>query len=363
MIVNPDHMSQEAVDQTLTLLEQRGYSGVISPHGWMDPGNWPRLWKLGGLAFPGHSNADQYVKEWAAVPAEVHAVPVRLGLRRRPRRALHPARRGRDQLPVQGPGRRRHVRPPGDRASARSTTRRKASPPTGSTPTGSRTSSASAVDKLAGDLWDGAEAYLQMWERAEGVKRARVRGPQAGRHAHAEARRELDERARPRRPAAAARARVELVRAGLGQPRAADVAVFGADGRVALVGSTAQGRRTSGVPPSAARSAARRGSWSRAAPPTRSARPRARRRRGGRRAAPARRCERRCAQVSGARATQPGPPSRPARTPRRRPPARTLAGTGNPVDDAALDPALFSLHRRRSYPAAPCPGPTNARSR
>ena len=31
------------------------YSGVISPHGWMDPGNWPRLWKLGGVAFPGHS--------------------------------------------------------------------------------------------------------------------------------------------------------------------------------------------------------------------------------------------------------------------------------------------------------------------
>ena len=36
---------------------------------------------------------------------------------------------------------------------------------------------------------------------------------------------------------------------GSGNPRAADVAVFGADGRVALVGSTAQGRRTSGVPP------------------------------------------------------------------------------------------------------------------
>ena len=36
---------------------------------------------------------------------------------------------------------------------------------------------------------------------------------------------------------------------GSGNPRAADVAVFGADGRVALVGSTAQGRRTSGLPP------------------------------------------------------------------------------------------------------------------
>src|SRR5256714_3604988 len=64
MIVNPDHMSQAAVDDTLTLLESRHYSGVISPHGWMDPGNWPRLWKLGGMAFPGHSAATDYVKEW-----------------------------------------------------------------------------------------------------------------------------------------------------------------------------------------------------------------------------------------------------------------------------------------------------------
>ena len=48
-------MSQAGVDDTLTLLESRKYSGVISPHGWMDPGNWPRLWKLGGMAFPGHS--------------------------------------------------------------------------------------------------------------------------------------------------------------------------------------------------------------------------------------------------------------------------------------------------------------------
>ena len=63
-IVNPDHMSQAAVDDTLTLLESKRYSGVISPHGWVDPGNWPRLWKLGGMAFPGHSATDDYVKDW-----------------------------------------------------------------------------------------------------------------------------------------------------------------------------------------------------------------------------------------------------------------------------------------------------------
>jgi hypothetical protein len=63
-IVNPDHMSQAGVNDTLTLLESHHYSGVISPHGWMDPGNWPRVWKLGGLAFPGHSATDDYVKDW-----------------------------------------------------------------------------------------------------------------------------------------------------------------------------------------------------------------------------------------------------------------------------------------------------------
>jgi microsomal dipeptidase-like Zn-dependent dipeptidase len=64
MIVNADHMSQQAVEQTLSILETRGYSGVISPHGWMDAGNWPRIWKLGGVAFPAHADAAAFVQEW-----------------------------------------------------------------------------------------------------------------------------------------------------------------------------------------------------------------------------------------------------------------------------------------------------------
>jgi hypothetical protein len=64
MIVNPDHMSQKGVDGTLKLAEARNYSGVISPHGWMDPRNWPRIWKLGGMAFPNAGNAASFVQEW-----------------------------------------------------------------------------------------------------------------------------------------------------------------------------------------------------------------------------------------------------------------------------------------------------------
>jgi hypothetical protein len=66
MIVNPDHMSQRGVDATLRLAEARHYSGVISPHGWMDPRNWPRIWALGGMAFPNanSSSATDFVKVW-----------------------------------------------------------------------------------------------------------------------------------------------------------------------------------------------------------------------------------------------------------------------------------------------------------
>jgi hypothetical protein len=64
MIVNPDHMSQKAVDETLSLLEARHYSGVISPHGWMDPRDWPRIWQLGGMAFPNAGTAATFVDAW-----------------------------------------------------------------------------------------------------------------------------------------------------------------------------------------------------------------------------------------------------------------------------------------------------------
>ena len=66
MIVNPDHMSQRGVDDLLTLAESRGYSGVISPCRWMDPRNWPRIFQLGGMAFPAAGSAQGFVDAWRA---------------------------------------------------------------------------------------------------------------------------------------------------------------------------------------------------------------------------------------------------------------------------------------------------------
>jgi hypothetical protein len=168
MIVNPDHMSQAAVDDTLTLLETRKYSGVISPHGWMDPGNWPRIWKLGGMAFPGHSSADSYVKEWRDY--RPRRTPFKFGW------GYGADLGGLSHQPVSG-----KVTYPFKSYDGRVTFDKQK--------TGDRVFDYNkdgvaqygmypdwfadlrrlGGDALAHDMLNGAEAYLEMWERASGV--------------------------------------------------------------------------------------------------------------------------------------------------------------------------------------------------
>ena len=253
MIVNPDHMSQAGVDETLSLLEARRYSGVISPHGWMDPGNWPRLWKLGGLAFPGHSSAPSYVDEWRQY--RPRQTPFEFGwgygadlggLSQQPR----PHDEGDIAYPFKS-------------YDGRVTFSRQR--------TGERTFDYNQegvahyglypewfedLRRLGGrrmqrDMSDGAEAYIQMWERAQGIRpqrctRQRTRFSPRG---HRRSRlgmgwRRLLQRAG--QPQQRTRAWSWCVR-GKRNRRAADVAVLNPRGRVELVGSTAYNRRAGGV--------------------------------------------------------------------------------------------------------------------
>jgi hypothetical protein len=80
MIVNPDHMSQRAVEETITIAESRRYSGVISPHGWMDPGNFPRIWALGGVAMLGGGTVDGHVERWKHYRPKSTPFPIGWGL-------------------------------------------------------------------------------------------------------------------------------------------------------------------------------------------------------------------------------------------------------------------------------------------
>jgi hypothetical protein len=251
MIVNPDHMSQAGVDDTLTILESRHYSGVISPHGWMDPGNWPRLWKLGGMAFPGHSAAAGYVKDWLKYRPKSTPYAFGWGYGADLGGLSHqPDAGGKISYPFKSYD------------GAVTFTRQK---------TGDRTFDYNADgvdhyglyadwfedlhrqggDQLADDLWNGAEAYIEMWERASGIAHTDC-GPSHG--------------GLSKRGIGALRLGDdwETLLRGAGQPQertrawswcvagkrnaaAADVAVLSQAGTVELVGSTARGRKAGGV--------------------------------------------------------------------------------------------------------------------
>jgi hypothetical protein len=253
MIVNPDHMSQAAVDDTLTLLESRHYSGVISPHGWMDPGNWPRLWNLGGMAFPGHSQASDYVKQWQQYRPK--STPYFFGwgygadlggLSSQPAVDTHGSLSypftsydGSVTFERQKTGDRtfdytkQGVAHYGLYADWFADLRRLGGP------------------TLAQDMWNGAEAYLQMWERADGIPAPGCAEPQrqlapsglGGMRIGEDWQTLLRRAGQPQERTRAWSWCVNGNRNG----RAADVAVLNDAGTVQLVGSTAHGRSANGV--------------------------------------------------------------------------------------------------------------------
>jgi hypothetical protein len=167
-------MSQAAVDDTLTLLEAERYSGVISPHGWVDPGNWPRLWKLGGMAFPGHSATDTYVATGRPT-ARARRRSSSAGATAPTSAAVAPARqsaKGSIGYPFKSYD--------GQVTFDRQKTGERTFDFTkeGVAHYGLYADWLEDLRRVGGkqfsdDMWAGAEAYLQMWERASGIESKR----------------------------------------------------------------------------------------------------------------------------------------------------------------------------------------------
>jgi hypothetical protein len=248
MIVNPDHMSQRAVDETLTLAESRDYSGVISPHGWMDPRNWPRIFQLGGMAFPGAGSAEGFADAWRAY---------------RPRATPHYFGWGYGAdlggLATQGAPSDEGVTYPFKSLDGRTTIERQR--------TGERSFDYSnegvahyglyaewyedvrrtGGPQLAEDMLRGPEAYLQMWERSVGIrasacKRARTRFSKRGLGAlrlGLGTQRLLETAGQPLRRTRAWSWCAEGKRGVAG----AQTAVMNGNGEVGLVASTAPGQK------------------------------------------------------------------------------------------------------------------------
>jgi hypothetical protein len=256
MIINPDHMSQKAVEQTITLAEASKYSGIISPHGWMDPGNWPRIYKLGGMAFPNAGSATAYVAGWKKYRPVANG-KYALGW------GWGADLGGLAKQGGPGPAGPTAVTYPFKSYDGKVTFEKQR--------TGDRTFDYSKegvahyglyadwvneVGKLGGrkllaDMWRSSEAYIDMWERAEGVP-----GPNCRRSHDAITRKGLG--------AIRLRYTPDRLLSRVGQPQQRNqawsycvrgpantttnaTAVFSPQGRIELVGSNARGIKALGI--------------------------------------------------------------------------------------------------------------------
>ncbi|HEX2086187.1 MAG TPA: hypothetical protein VHF89_10930, partial [Solirubrobacteraceae bacterium] len=185
MIFDPDHMSVRGRDQALTLLESRRYRGVISSHSWSTPRAEARIAAMGGVITPHEGSSPQFVERWQEV-------------RRMPRGrflfglgyatdmngfASQPGPRTDNKSPVSYPftsldGQVRLDRQKSGEKVFDINTDGVAH--FGMYPDVIEDIRGLAGDEIVGDLLNGAEAYLQMWERASGVPDPACRGAHLG---------------------------------------------------------------------------------------------------------------------------------------------------------------------------------------
>jgi microsomal dipeptidase-like Zn-dependent dipeptidase len=64
MIFDPDHMSVYARDEALNLVESHDYSGIISSHSWSTLDTLSRIYALGGMVTPYAGNSEDFVEKW-----------------------------------------------------------------------------------------------------------------------------------------------------------------------------------------------------------------------------------------------------------------------------------------------------------
>jgi hypothetical protein len=64
MIFDPDHMSAKARREALEFVARLGYSGVVSSHSWADDTNYQRIYRLGGIVTSHAGGSQGFVDEW-----------------------------------------------------------------------------------------------------------------------------------------------------------------------------------------------------------------------------------------------------------------------------------------------------------
>ena len=64
MIFDPDHMSVKARQSSMDLIEELDYPGVISSHSWSTPDTYPRIYQAGGFIAPYAGDSSGFVEKW-----------------------------------------------------------------------------------------------------------------------------------------------------------------------------------------------------------------------------------------------------------------------------------------------------------
>jgi hypothetical protein len=268
MIVEVDHMSVHAREQTLNLLKAQHYSGVISSHSWSDEQSLPRILDLGGIITPMAGIASLplaccYLDVWKRLRATRKAgpgqtLPIGFGDDMSSPAPQVPPRQAGEPL----------VRYPFRSFDGGTLVERQQS--------GTRTFDINtdgvahfglfpdwweklrltAGSGITRDLAAGSEAYLEMWERAEGVPGPRCRFVRGHfkRRGLAWMRLGFTPRQllfRAGQPATRHRAWSYCARAHR-SPKGSVVAVFTRRARVGLVVSSARGHEASGIAPGTA---------------------------------------------------------------------------------------------------------------
>jgi microsomal dipeptidase-like Zn-dependent dipeptidase len=173
LIIETDHLSVKARDEALDILERRRYAGLISSHGWGDGVSQERLQDLGGVVAPYAETSTDYVEAWRqarSTRAEGALFGIGYGTDTNGLGAQAGVREGNAANPVRYPYRTFDGGTVVDRNVSGTRVwdvNVDGAAHYGMFPDWVEDLRVIAGPQIVDDLADGAEAYLQMWARAE----------------------------------------------------------------------------------------------------------------------------------------------------------------------------------------------------
>jgi hypothetical protein len=181
MIFDPDHMSVVGREQALNLVESLDYSGIVSSHSWSTDDALPRIYALGGMIMPYAGGSTDFIHQWRHLrdfyrQGGTQYFGVGYGADMNGFGAQGPPRGADARDPVSYPfksfegGTTFVQQRSGERVFDINTD---GVAHYGLYPDWVEDLRMQAGNRIVRDLGRGAEAYLEMWERAEGIEGVR----------------------------------------------------------------------------------------------------------------------------------------------------------------------------------------------